>query len=126
MNALDFIFNPEKLSFTTEGLPFTVPVTRSALVTATANAAAKTTSAAVLATDTARTIAEAASTYNTSTPIGFLLYVAAQSQRIIGSGSAGGILFGGPTRSYWMLTLFMVCPILKLLTLQSMLWLIVP
>jgi hypothetical protein len=103
MNALDFI----KLPFSTEGLPFTIPAT-SSLVTATANVVAGTTSAAVLPSNTIRPFTEGASAYNTSTPVGFLLYVAAQSQRLLVSGSAGGILFGGPTRSYWILTLFMV------------------
>jgi len=118
MNALEYLFT--QIPFTTEGLPFTIPATAS-LVAATTNVAAATTSAAVLPTEAARSLADTASAYNTSTPIGFLLYVAAQSQRIFVSGNAGGILFGGPTRSYWILTLFMVYLSIDTLTRCSML-----
>lgn len=112
MNALDFVFTPHNYLRNNFAFPFTIPATSSStssLITAASDAATVTTSAPVLPTETILA-AEALSSYNTSTPLGFLLYVAAQSQRIFVSGSAGGIFFGGPTRSYWMLTLFMVCP----------------
>ena len=65
------------------------------------------TAAVALPTETVLA-ADVQATYNTSTPLGFLFYVVAQSQRIFVSSSAGGIFFGGTARSYWMLTLFMV------------------
>ena len=111
MNALDFVFTPHNYLPNNFPFPFTIPATSSlssSLSTAATDVATVTTSAPVLPTETLLA-AEALSTYNTSTPLGFLLYVASQSQRIFVSGSAGGIFFGGPTRSYWMLTLFMVC-----------------
>ena len=106
MNALDFVFTPHNYLASHFAFPFTVPAT-SSLITAATDVSTVTTSAAV-ATEAALASAEAISGYNTSTPLGFLLYIAAQSQKIFVSGSPGGILFGGPTRSYWMLTLFMV------------------
>jgi len=107
MNALDFVFNPLRDFTSVYSLPFTIPATASKLVTA-ANVATATTSPAALPSEAVVAAADAFTQYNTSTPMGFLLYVAAQSQKVLLNGAAGGILFGGPTRSYWILTLFMV------------------
>ena len=125
MNALDFVFTPHNYLPSNFPFPFTVPAT-SSFITAATDVTTVTTSAAV-ATEAALASTEAVAQYNTSTPLGLLLYVAAQSQKIFMSGSPGGILFGGSTRSYWMLTLFMVrlsviqCHLL-LLNVCSMLW----
>lgn len=108
MNALDFVFTPHNYLPSNFPFPFTVPATSSLITAASGDVSTVTTPAAALATGAALAATEAISSYNTSTPIGFLLYIAAQSQKIFVSGSPGGILFGGPTRGYWMLTLFMV------------------
>ena|SRR5208282_2093903 len=109
MNALDFVFTPHNYLPTNFLFPFTVPATSSSLIKTATDVATITTPAAAAALPTETVLAEdVLLSYNTSTPLGFLLYVAAQSQRIFVSGSGGGIFFGGPTRSYWMLTLFMV------------------
>lgn len=116
MNALDFVFTPHNYLPNSFPFPFTIPATSSSLIKTATDVATMTTPAAAAALPTETDLpADALATYNTSTPLGFLLYIAAQSQRIFVSGSAGGIFFGGPTRSYWMLTLFMVLtPILWL------------
>ena len=112
MNALDFVFTPHDHIRKNFHFPFTIPATSSSLISAATDVVTVTVSAPVLPTETLLGTDEL-STYNTSTPLGFLLYVVAQSQRIFVSGSAGGIFFGGPTRSYWMLTLFMVYSVLS-------------
>ena len=122
MNALDFVFTPHNYLPTNFPFPFTVPATSSSLIKTATDVATITTPVAAAALPTETVLAaDAVSTYNTSTPLGFLLYVAAQSQRIFVSGSTGGMFFGGPTRSYWMLTLFMVLDPIPyfLLTLYS-------
>jgi hypothetical protein len=103
MNALDFVFEPHNYIPTNFPFPFTVPAT-SSLLSATASTVATVTTAAP--TETAG--ADGAVAFNVSSPLGFLLYVAAQSQKLFGTGAQGGLLFSGPTRSYWLLTLFMV------------------
>lgn len=109
MNALEFVFTPHNYLPNNFPLPFTVPATSSSLIKTATDVATITTPAAAGALSTETILSsDALATYNTSTPIGFLLYIAAQSQRIFVSGSTGGIFFGGPTRSYWILTLFMV------------------
>jgi len=111
MNALEVVFHPHLYITDIWGkVPFTIPATLTETISsATTDVARVTTSPATLASEALTTIgSELGSTYNTSTPLGFLLYVASQSQKIFVSGSAGGMFFGGPTRSYWMLTLFMV------------------
>src|SRR5271170_7391697 len=108
MNALDFVFTPQNYLPSNLHFPFTIPATSTSSLITTATDVATLTSAAALHTE-AVSSSDTFVQYNTSSPLGFLLYVAAQSQRIFVSGSAGGIFFGGPTRSYWMLTLFMVC-----------------
>ena len=110
MNALDFVLTPHNYLPSNFPFPFTVPGASSSSLIETATDVATTTTptaAAALPTETVLAT-DALATYNTSTPLGFLLYIASQSQRIFVSGSAGGIFFGGPTRSYWVLTLFMV------------------
>ena len=109
MNALEFVFTPHNHLPNDLPFPFTVPATSSSLIKTAIDVATITipTAAAALPTETVLA-ADALPTYNTSTPLGFLLYLAAQSQRIFVSGSTGGFFFGGPTRSYWVLTLFMV------------------
>jgi hypothetical protein len=108
MNALDFVFAPHNYLPDSFPFPFTVPATSSSsLITTLTDVATVTTPAVAIPTEEALAT-DALSTYNTSTPFGFLLYLVAQLQQIFVSGSAGGIFFGGPTRSYWMLTLFMV------------------
>jgi hypothetical protein len=107
MNALEFVLTPHNYLPSHFPFPFTIPAT-SSVITAATDVATVTTSAAVMPTESLLASADVLSAYNTSTPLGFLLYVAAHSQRIFVNGSAGGIFFGGPTRSYWMLTVFMV------------------
>jgi hypothetical protein len=107
MNALEFVLTPHNYLPSHFPFPFTIPAT-STIITATTDVATVTTSAAIMSTESLLASTEAIPTYNTSTPLGFFLYVAAHSQRIFLNGSAGGIFFGGPTRSYWMLTVFMV------------------
>jgi len=111
MNGLDFVFHPHLYITDIWGkVPFTIPATLTETIsTATTDVARVTTSPATIASEALAAVSsDFGSTYNTSTPLGFLLYVASQSQKIFFSGSAGGMFFGGPTRSYWMLTLFMV------------------
>ena len=105
MNALEFVFTPHNYLPSNFPFPFTVPAASSSSLIKTATDVATITTPAVAAALPTETVL---ATYNTSTPLGFLLYIASQSQRIFVSGSAGGIFFGGPTRSYWVLTLFMV------------------
>jgi hypothetical protein len=104
MNALDFVFQPHNYIPTNLPFPFTVPATSSLLRAAASDVATVTTAAP---TETAAADGVA---FNVSSPLGFLLYVAAQSQKLFGTGAQGGLLFSGPTRSYWLLTLFMVPP----------------
>jgi hypothetical protein len=108
MNALDFVFAPHNYLPNNFPFPFTIPAT-SSLLDVTSDIVTVTTSIATIPATTVLPSPEPISAYNTSSPLGFLLYVAEQSQRILVGGSANGGLFGGPTRSYWMLTLFMVC-----------------
>jgi hypothetical protein len=109
MNALEFVFTPHNYLPTNILFPFTVPATSSSLIMNAADVVTITTPTAAVALPTETVLAtDVQATYNTSTPLEFLFYVVAQSQRIFVSSSAGGIFFGGPARSYWMLTLFMV------------------
>jgi hypothetical protein len=107
MRALDFVFRPQDYVSDTSGLPFTIPATAapsgesSTVETLTKMLSAATPTQAAMVQDTMPT-------FNTSTPVGFLLYVFAQTQKAFAAGPAGGIFFGGPTRNYWMLTLLMV------------------
>lgn len=103
MNALDFVLAPHNYIPINFAFPFTVPATSSLLIAAS-DVATVTTAAPTAAAGAS----DETAAYNTSSPFGFLLYVAAQSQKLFGSGTQGGMLFSGPTRSYWMLTLFMV------------------
>jgi hypothetical protein len=107
MNALEFVFTPHNYIRNNFPFPFTIPATSSSLTAVSTDVATATTSVATIPTEVALTL-DVASTYNTSTPLGFLLYVSAQIQKIAASSLTGETLFGGPTRSYWMLTLFMV------------------
>jgi len=110
MNALDFVFAPHNYLPSSFPLPFTIPATSSSssLVAVVSDVAKVTATATVTPTEALLTPTEPPSTYNTSTPLGFLLYVVAQTQKIFASGAEGGIFLGGPTRSYWVLTIFMV------------------
>lgn len=112
MNALDFVFAPHNYLPSNFPFPFTVPATSSLLSTAS-DVITVTTSSATIPEKTVLPSLEPLPAYNASNPFGFLLYVAAQSQRMFASGSANGFLFGGPTRSYWVLTLFMVNPFMR-------------
>lgn len=107
MNALEFVFTPHSYLHSNLPFPFTIPATSSSLIAASSDVATVTTSVATITTE-AELALDVASTYSASAPLGFLLYVAARLQKIFASTLTGGILFGGPTRSYWMLTLFMV------------------
>lgn len=108
MNALEFVLTPHKYLPSDFHFPFTIPAT-STIISSTTDVATVTTSAAVMS-ESLRASTEAIPTYNSSTTLGFFLYAAAHSQRIFLNGTAGGIFFGGPSRSYWMLTIFMVAP----------------
>jgi len=112
MNALEFVFTPHKYFPQNFPLPFTVPAT-SSIASAASEIVTVTTSLATIPEKTVLSSPETATAYNTSSSLGFLLYVAAQSQRLFLGGWNNGGLFGGPTRSYWMLTLFMVFVILN-------------
>jgi hypothetical protein len=107
MNALEFVFTPHNYLPSNLPFPFTIPATSSSLVAASSDVATFTTSVATITTETAL-ILDVAPTYSAPAPLGFLLYIVAQLQKILASGLTGGTLFGGPTRSYWILTLFMV------------------
>jgi hypothetical protein len=106
MNALEFVFTPHISLPTNLPFPFTVPAT-STLITTTTNVATAVTHAIAVPTEP---IAGAGmeSPYNIYTPLGFLLYIASQLQRILESGSTFGVFFQAPTRSYLMLAAFMV------------------
>ena len=114
MNILDFVFSPHKYLAidVVSTLPFSVPATASALAPTPADIETFTTLAAAIPTGTIAPV-DAGPTYNTSTLSGFLFYLTAQWNRIFTSASTGGMLFGGPTRNYWMLTLFIVSVILN-------------
>jgi len=115
MNALDFVFTPHNYLPSNFPFPFTIPAT-STLADVASDVITVTTSIATIPEKTVLPTPETLPSFNTSSPLGFLLYVAAQSQRILVGGSTSGGLFGGPTRSYWMLTLFMVEHIIRMLT----------
>jgi hypothetical protein len=100
----EFVLPHNYLNYLPTYIPFTVPAT-SSLPTAAADVATVTTAAP---TETAAG-PDGAMTYSMSSPFGFLLYVAAQAQKLWGPGTMGALLFSGPTRSYWILTVFMVC-----------------
>src|SRR5208282_5382068 len=94
MNALDFVFTPHSYLPSNLPFPFTVPATSSSSLFGTVTDVATVTTPAVVIPTEGALATDALSTYNTFTPLGFLLYVVAQSQRVLFSGSVGSIFFG--------------------------------